>query len=110
MDLFIVALSGQAFIWAHFSNIRAISRASFLSSLSGRGYQQSQTSLSKVITLKPDGTNTMQRIKFKTWLTRATYPRLYLPITLIIFVVSLVRYNYLIAAEAEAACDRLGLC
>lgn len=49
----------------------------------------------------------MQKIAFKTWLTRGTYPRLYLPILLIILVVSVVRYNYLIASEAEAACDRL---
>jgi len=34
-----------------------------------------------------------------TWLWRGTYPRLYLPIVLIILLVSAVRYHYLLAAE-----------
>jgi diguanylate cyclase (GGDEF)-like protein/PAS domain S-box-containing protein len=43
----------------------------------------------------------MQKISFTTWLTRGTYPRLYLPIIAIILVVSVVRYDLLIKAEVK---------
>ncbi|PJI97272.1 PAS domain S-box-containing protein/diguanylate cyclase (GGDEF)-like protein [Acidovorax sp. 69] len=36
-----------------------------------------------------------------TWLLRGTYPRLYLPIVVIILLVSGVRYHYLLQAETE---------
>ncbi|RQO80380.1 EAL domain-containing protein [Acidovorax sp. FJL06] len=38
-----------------------------------------------------------------TWLLRGTYPRLYVPIALIILLVSGVRYHYLLQAETEEA-------
>ncbi len=38
-----------------------------------------------------------------TWLLRGTYPRLYVPIVLIILLVSGVRYHYLLQAETEEA-------
>ncbi|WP_298214556.1 PAS domain-containing protein [Acidovorax sp.] len=41
-----------------------------------------------------------------TWLLRGTYPRLYVPIALIILLVTSVRYHYLLEAEIEEA-DRL---
>ena len=43
----------------------------------------------------------MQIIPFTTWLTRGTYPRLYVPIIAIILVVSVVRYDLLIKAEVK---------
>jgi HAMP domain-containing protein len=43
----------------------------------------------------------MQKIPFTTWLTRGTYPRLYLPIIAIILTVSVVRYDLLIKAEVK---------
>ena len=36
-----------------------------------------------------------------TWLLRGTYPQLYIPIVLIILLVSGVRYHYLLQAETE---------
>ncbi len=41
----------------------------------------------------------MRTRNLSTWLLRGTYPRLYLPIVLIILVVTGVRYHYLLAAE-----------
>ena len=45
----------------------------------------------------------MRSAKLSTWLLRGTYPRLYVPIILIILVVSAVRYHYLLGAEVEEA-------
>ncbi len=44
----------------------------------------------------------MQKTSFKTWITRGTYPRLYLPILAIIVLVSVVRYDLMIKAEVGA--------
>ncbi len=41
----------------------------------------------------------MQKISFTTWLTRGTYPRLYLPIIALILLVLVVRYDLMIKAE-----------
>jgi hypothetical protein len=41
----------------------------------------------------------MRTGNLSTWLLRGTYPRLYVPIVLIILLVSAVRYHYLVAAE-----------
>ena len=43
----------------------------------------------------------MRTRNLSTWLLRGTYPRLYLPIVLIILVVTGVRYHYLLAAETN---------
>lgn len=43
----------------------------------------------------------MRSRNLSTWLLRGTYPRLYLPIVLIILVVTGVRYHYLLAAETN---------
>ncbi len=43
----------------------------------------------------------MHKIPFITWLTRGTYPRLYLPILAIILVVSVVRYGLMMQAEVR---------
>lgn len=45
----------------------------------------------------------MRTANLSTWLLRGTYPRLYVPIILIILLVSAVRYHYLLAAEIEEA-------
>ncbi len=43
----------------------------------------------------------MRTGNLSTWLLRGTYPRLYLPIVLIILIVTAVRYHYLLAAETD---------
>ncbi|MBU1353891.1 MAG: EAL domain-containing protein [Gammaproteobacteria bacterium] len=43
----------------------------------------------------------MRTGNLSTWLLRGTYPRLYLPIVLIILIVTVVRYHYLLAAETD---------
>ena len=43
----------------------------------------------------------MRSGNLSTWLLRGTYPRLYLPIVLIILVVTGVRYHYLLDAETD---------
>ena len=43
----------------------------------------------------------MRTRNLSTWLLRGTYPRLYLPIVLIILVVTGVRYHYLLEAETN---------
>lgn len=43
----------------------------------------------------------MQKFSFTTWLTRGTYPRLYLPILAIIALVTVVRYDLMIKAEVK---------
>ena len=43
----------------------------------------------------------MHTRNLSTWLLRGTYPRLFLPIVLIILVVTGVRYHYLLAAETD---------
>ncbi|RYF55747.1 MAG: HAMP domain-containing protein, partial [Comamonadaceae bacterium] len=43
----------------------------------------------------------MRTAKLSTWLLRGTYPRLYVPIALIILLVSAVRYHYLVATEIQ---------
>lgn len=50
---------------------------------------------------------TMRGKNLKTWLTQGTYPRLFLPILLIILTVTVVRHHYLIAAEMEEAKERV---
>lgn len=45
----------------------------------------------------------MRGKNLKTWLTQGTYPRLFIPIFLIILTVTVVRHHYLIAAEMEEA-------
>ncbi len=45
----------------------------------------------------------MESGKVGAWLLRGTYPRLYLPIVLIILVVTSVRYHYLLDAELDEA-------
>lgn len=51
--------------------------------------------------------DTMRGKNLKTWLTQGTYPRLFIPIFLIILTVTVVRHHYLIAAEMEEAKDRV---
>ncbi len=58
----------------------------------------------------------MTPVSLPTWLAKGTYPRLYLPILLIIVLVSVVRYDILLTAEvkevtarSEAEIDRIGL-
>lgn len=43
----------------------------------------------------------MRTGNLSTWLLRGTYPRLYVPIVLIIVLVSTVRYHYLVATETD---------
>ena len=43
----------------------------------------------------------MRTGNLSTWLLRGTYPRLYVPIALIIVLVSAVRYHYLVATETD---------
>lgn len=43
----------------------------------------------------------MRTGNLSTWLLRGTYPRLYIPIVLIILLVSTVRYHYLLATETD---------
>lgn len=45
----------------------------------------------------------MKRADFKTWITQGTYPRLFLPILLLIVLVTVVRYHYLLEAETTEA-------
>ena len=45
----------------------------------------------------------MRTAKLSTWLLRGTYPRLYVPIVLIILLVSAVRYHYLLSSEIDEA-------
>lgn len=45
----------------------------------------------------------MRTGKLSNWLWRGTYPRLYVPIVLIILAVSAVRYHYLLATETAEA-------
>lgn len=45
----------------------------------------------------------MRSIDIKTWLTRGTYPRLFLPILALILVVSALRYDYLLGSETAEA-------
>lgn len=47
--------------------------------------------------------NVMRIKNLSTWLLRGTYPRLYVPILLIIVMVLGVRYHYLLGAETEEA-------
>ena len=44
---------------------------------------------------------------FKTWLSRGTYPRLFVPILLIILLVSLLRYHLLVQSERQDAEQRV---
>lgn len=46
------------------------------------------------------------KINLTTWLSKGTYPRLYLPIVLLILLAVLTRYHFLIASEVEEARDR----
>ena len=46
-------------------------------------------------------------IGLTTWLTKGTYPRLYIPIFLIILAVTTVRYHYLIRSELEEEQQRI---
>lgn len=45
-------------------------------------------------------------IKLTTWLSKGTYPRLYVPIVLVILVVVVVRYHFLIESEVAEARQR----
>ncbi|MFN4120958.1 EAL domain-containing protein [Acidovorax sp.] len=45
----------------------------------------------------------MQSGQVSAWILRGTYPRLYLPIVLIILAVTTVRYHYLLDAEIDTA-------
>jgi hypothetical protein len=45
----------------------------------------------------------MKSAAFKIWITQGTYPRLFLPIVLLIVLVTVVRYHYLLGAETEEA-------
>ena len=47
----------------------------------------------------------MGSYSIKTWLTRGTYPRLFLPIVAIIVVVTLVRYHLMFSAEVQEAVE-----
>ncbi|APW42937.1 EAL domain-containing protein [Rhodoferax saidenbachensis] len=47
----------------------------------------------------------MRHYSIKTWLTRGTYPRLFLPVVGIIVVVSLVRYNLMFTTELQEAVE-----
>jgi diguanylate cyclase (GGDEF)-like protein/PAS domain S-box-containing protein len=51
----------------------------------------------------------MRIADFKTWLSRGTYPRLFVPILLIILAVTLVRYHLLMQSERQEAQQRLAL-
>ena len=51
----------------------------------------------------------MRIADFKTWLSRGTYPRIFVPILLIILVVSLLRYHWLVQGEREQAEQRVAL-
>lgn len=48
----------------------------------------------------------MHQVKLATWLAKGTYPRLFLPILLIIVLATGVRYHFLLATEAEEAHTR----
>ncbi|MDR7305203.1 EAL domain-containing protein [Rhodoferax saidenbachensis] len=47
----------------------------------------------------------MRHYSIKTWLTRGTYPRLFLPILAIIVAVTLVRYHLMFSAELQEAIE-----
>ncbi|OYU46194.1 MAG: sensor domain-containing diguanylate cyclase [Burkholderiales bacterium PBB4] len=51
----------------------------------------------------------MRTSSFTTWLFRGTYPRLFLPIIAIVVAVTLVRYHFLLQAEAGEAQERMSL-
>ena len=46
------------------------------------------------------------QIKLSTWLSKGTYPRLYVPIVLLILLAVVTRYHFLIASEVEEAQKR----
>src|SRR3990167_10229108 len=48
----------------------------------------------------------MHQVKLTTWLAKGTYPRLFLPILLIIVLATGVRYHFLLATETEEAHTR----
>ncbi len=49
----------------------------------------------------------MRIVVFKTWLSQGTYPRLFVPILLLILVVSLLRYHLLLNSERAEAQQRI---
>lgn len=51
----------------------------------------------------------MHKAKLSTWLLKGTYPRLYLPILLIIALVSGIRYHILLSAEKQEANARAAI-
>lgn len=51
----------------------------------------------------------MHKAKLSTWLLKGTYPRLYLPILLIIALVSGIRYHVLLSAEKQEANARAAI-
>jgi PAS domain S-box-containing protein len=51
----------------------------------------------------------MEWKNFAAWVTRGTYPRLYLPILVVVAVVVTVRYHYLINLEVEQARQRVAV-
>ncbi|EER60584.1 diguanylate cyclase/phosphodiesterase with PAS/PAC sensor(s) [Acidovorax delafieldii 2AN] len=48
----------------------------------------------------------MRRVKLQTWLAHGTYPRLFIPILLIMVLVTGVRYHALVATETDEAHER----